>query len=58
VIARLGDDDRELFRGVVGVSNTLDALYKLARAEGVEKAMGAFEAGRDAGDGLLNQLKL
>jgi hypothetical protein len=58
VIARLGDGDRTLFMGVVEVSNMLDGLYKLARAEGVEQAMRSFEAGRDAVDGLLNRLKL
>ena len=58
VIARLGDGDRELFRKVVDVSNALDGLLRLARTEGVEQAMRSFEAGRDAVDGLINQLKL
>jgi hypothetical protein len=58
VLARLGQEDRELFRAVVGVSNLLDGLYKLARAEGVERATAAFEAARDSVDGILNKLKL
>lgn len=56
VIARMGQEDRELFRGVVGVSNTLDGLYKLARAEGAGEAMGAFAGARDAVDGLIKKL--
>jgi hypothetical protein len=64
VIARLGQEDRELFRAVVGVSNVLDGLYKLAQkegvegaAEGVERAKAIFEAARDSVDGILNKLK-
>jgi hypothetical protein len=56
VIARMGQEDRELFLEVVRVSNLLDGLYKLARAEGVEEAMGAFAGARDAVDGLLKKL--
>jgi hypothetical protein len=57
VIARLGEEDRELFREVVRVSNVLDVLYKLARAEGVERMMAASEAARDTVDGILNKLR-
>jgi hypothetical protein len=57
VIARLGEEDRELFREVVRVSNVLDGLYKLARAEGVERMMAASEAARDTVDGILNKLR-
>ena len=57
VIARLGEEDRELFREVVRVSNVLDGLYKLARAEGVERVMSASEAARDTVDGILNKLR-
>jgi hypothetical protein len=56
VIARMGQEDRELFRGVIGVSNTLDGLYKLARSEGVEAAIRVFARARDAVDGLLKNL--
>ncbi len=58
VLARLGEEDRELFREVVRVSNVLDGLYKLARAEGVEGAMTTFEAARNSVDGILNRIKL
>jgi hypothetical protein len=58
VIARLGAEDRELFRRVVGVSNALEGLYKLAQAEGVEQVMMTFEAARNTVDGILNKLKL
>jgi len=57
VIARMGPEDRELFREVVRVSNVLDGLYKLAQAEGGERAKATFEAARDAVDGILNKLK-
>lgn len=58
VIARLGQEDRELFRVVVDVSNLLDGLYKLARAEGAVGAMATFAAARDAVDGVINKLKI
>jgi hypothetical protein len=71
VIARLGEEDRELFREVVRVSNVLDGLYNLARAEGVGRvteglegamagvgrAMAMSEAARNSVDGILNKLK-
>jgi len=56
VIARMGQEDREVFREVIGVSNTLEGLYKLARSEGVVEAMGSFAGARDAMDGLLKKL--
>jgi hypothetical protein len=56
VIARMGQEDRELFRAVIGVSNMLDGLSKLARSEGVGEAMGAFAGARDAVDGLIKKL--
>ena len=58
VVARLGPEDRELFRAVVGVSNTLNELCRLSKAEGVERVTERFVAGRDAVDGLINKLKL
>ena len=58
VIARLGEEDGELFREVVRVSNVLDGLYKLARAEGVGRAMAMSEAARNSVEGILNKLKL
>ncbi|HUB60139.1 MAG TPA: hypothetical protein VL978_05530, partial [Puia sp.] len=58
VIARLGQEDRELFREVVRVSNVLDGLYKLAQAEGVAGVMASVAGARDAVDGLINKLKL
>lgn len=57
VFARLGEEDRELFREVVRVSNVLAGLYQLARAEGVERAMAMSEAARNSVDGILNKLK-
>jgi hypothetical protein len=71
VIARLGEEDRELFREVVRVSNVLDGLYKLARADGVERvmegvegamegigrAMATFETARNSVDGILNKIR-
>ncbi len=53
VIARLGEEDRELFREVVRVSNVLDGLYKLARAEGVERVT----EGREGSGGSMAMLK-
>lgn len=58
VMARLGEEDRQLFRKAVGVSNVLEGLYKLAKAEGMEGMMGTFAGGRDAVDNLINKLKL
>jgi hypothetical protein len=58
VIARLGQEDRELFREVVRVSNLLDGLYKLAKAEGVEGVIVSFADARNAVDGLINKLKI
>jgi hypothetical protein len=58
VIARLGEEDRELFRKAVGMSNVLEGLYKLAQAEGVEQAKKTFAAARDLTDSLINKLKL
>jgi len=58
VTARLGEEDRQLFRKAVGVSNMLEGLYKLAQAEGMEGMMGTFAGGRDAVDNLINKLKL
>jgi len=59
VIERLGQEDRELFRKVVGVSNMLEGLYKLAQAEGAERpVMESFALARDVVDGLINRLKL
>src|SRR5580704_9672679 len=58
VIARLGQEDRELFRGVVGVSNLLDGLYKLAQKEGVEQVMATCVSARDMVDRLINKLKV
>lgn len=58
VIARLGKEDRELFRIVVGVSNVLEGLYKLAQAEGAEPVMATFAGARDVVDGLINKLKV
>jgi hypothetical protein len=57
VIARLGQEDRELFRDVVGVSNLLDGLYKLAQKEGIAGAKAAFEAARNSVDEILNKIK-
>ncbi|HTR29889.1 MAG TPA: hypothetical protein VMH27_11510 [Puia sp.] len=58
VVARMGPEDREMFRAVVGVSNALNGLYELARAGGVEGGMDSFAIARDEVDGLLKKLKL
>jgi hypothetical protein len=58
VNARLSEEDRKLFRELVGMSNDLHQLMRLARDEGLEKAMTGFEAGRNAVDAILNRLKL
>jgi hypothetical protein len=58
VIARMGQEDRELFRGVVKVSNVLDGLYKLAQTEGVEHVMATCVSARDVVDRLINKLKV
>jgi hypothetical protein len=56
VNARLSDEEKELFRKMVMMSNDLHQLWKMARDQGVEQAMAHFEAGRDAVDKLLNTL--
>jgi hypothetical protein len=58
VVARLGPEDREMFRAVVSVSNALNGLYELARAGGAEGGMDSFAMARDEVDGLLKKLKL
>ena len=58
VIARLEDEDRRLFRQVVGVSNVVSALLREAREAGSGDAADAFEAGRAVIEGLLNTIKL
>ena len=58
VIARLSEEDRELFREAVAMSNVLHQLWKKARDEGVEHALSSFETGRNVIDALLNKLKL
>ncbi len=58
VIARMGQEDRELFRGVVKVSNILDGLFKLAQTEGVEQVMATCVSARDVVDHLINKLKV
>jgi hypothetical protein len=58
VIARMGLEDRELFRGAVQVSNVLEGLYKLARTEGVEHVMATCVSARDAVDRLIDKLKV
>lgn len=66
VIARLGEEDRRLYREVVGVSNMLSAFMREGRETGTgEAAAGAsgekassFEAARELVDRLLNTIKL
>lgn len=58
VIARLDEEDRVLFRGVVGVSNVLEGFYKMAQTERAEGMMAGFSGARDVVDGLLNKLTL
>jgi len=58
VYARLSEEDRELFREAVAMSNDLHQLWKKARDEGLEHALSSFEAGRNVIDALLNKLKL
>jgi len=56
VKARLSEEDKELFRKMVMMSNDLHQLWKMARDQGVEQATAHFEAGRDAVDKVLNTL--
>jgi hypothetical protein len=56
VTARLSEEEKELFRKMVMMSNDLHQLWKMARDRGVEQAMVHFEAGRDAVDKILNTL--
>lgn len=58
VIARMGVEDRELFRRAVGLSNVLEGLYKMAQSEGLERVMASFAGGREAVDDLINKLRL
>jgi hypothetical protein len=58
VNARLSEEDKELFREAVAMSNDLHQLWKQARDEGLEDALSSFEAGRNVVDALLNKLKL
>jgi hypothetical protein len=56
VNARLSEEEKELFRKMVMMSNDLHQLWGMARDQGVEQAMAHFEAGRDAVDKVLNTL--
>ncbi len=56
VKARLSEEEKELFRKMVMMSNDLHQLWKMARDQGMEQAMALFEAGRDAVDKVLNTL--
>jgi hypothetical protein len=58
VVARLSEADRDLYLGLVQLSNDVHQLAVLAREQGIEKALASFEAGRNALDRLLNRLRL
>jgi DNA integrity scanning protein DisA with diadenylate cyclase activity len=58
VVARLSEADRDLYLGLVQLSNDVHRLVVLAREQGVEQALATLEAGRNALDQLLNRLQV
>lgn len=58
VTARMTEEEKELFRAAVAMSNDLHQLLKLAREQGMDHALNSFEASRNAIDNLLNKIKL
>ena len=54
---RLGEDDRERMDKLIGMSNNLNQLTKLAHQEGLFKMSFMLEDQRDKIDGLLNRMK-
>jgi hypothetical protein len=58
VMARMTEEEKELFRAAVAMSNDLHQLLELAREQGMEHALISLEAGRNAIDNLLNKIKL
>lgn len=56
VLARLTDEDKALFRDLVGVSNDLQELVRLARGRG--ESVSLLEACRNRIDELLKKLKI
>ena len=54
VNACLNEEEKQLFREMVTMSNDLHQLWKMAHDQGVEQAMVDFEAARDMVDKILN----
>lgn len=58
VNARLNEEDRHLFRGLVEMSNDLHQLVRMARESGLTAIASSFEVYRDRIDELLNKNNL
>jgi hypothetical protein len=58
LIARLTEEEKALFRGMIGVSRGLSQWIRLAREQGMTEVLPALESYRTSVDKLINKLKL
>jgi hypothetical protein len=58
LIARLTEEEKALFREMIGVSRDLTHLINIAREQGMTDVLPALTAYRESVDKLLNKIKL
>ena len=58
LIARLTEEEKALFRGMIGVSQGLSQWITVAREQGMTEVLPALESYRASVDKLLNKIRL
>ena len=58
LIARLTEEEKALFREMIGVSRDLTHLIKIAQEQGMTDVLPALASYRESVDKLLNKIKL
>jgi hypothetical protein len=58
LIARLTEEEKALFREMIGVSRDLNRLIRIAQEQGMTDAVSALARYRESVDKLLNKIKL
>jgi hypothetical protein len=58
LIARLTEEEKTLFREMIGVSRDLNRLIRIAQEQGMSDVLPALAFYRDSVDKLLNKIKL